>query len=70
MPQPERRPPVKMERREPRGVRLKDSEVEILKAEAAGEGMGWTTFARECLIEGLSMKQARRALEARGRITA
>jgi predicted DNA binding CopG/RHH family protein len=66
----DRRPLTKAESRESRPIRLKPSEVEELKAEAAARGIGWTTFARECLLTGLSVEQARASRLAHTRITA
>lgn len=65
-----RKPPVRAESREARPIRLKPSEVEELKREAAARGLGWTTFARECLLTGLSVEQARSARLEHVRITA
>jgi hypothetical protein len=59
-----------MESRESRPIRLKPSEVEMLKSEALARGIGWTTFARECLLIGLSVEQARHLRESHTRITA
>ncbi len=58
------------ESRESRPIRLKPSEVEELKREASARGIGWTTFARECLLTGLSVEQARSFRESHTRITA
>ena len=67
---PERRPLNRMESREARPIRLKPSEVEVLRAEALARGIGWTTFARECLLMGLTMAQAQETLKAHTRVTA
>ena len=58
------------ESRESRPIRLKPSEVEELKREALARGIGWTTFARECLLTGLSVEQARSFRESHTRVTA
>ncbi len=66
----ERRPSVRMESREARPIRLKPSEVELLKGEALARGIGWTTFARECLLMGLSIYRAQEDLKGHTRVTA
>jgi hypothetical protein len=59
-----------MESREARSIRLKPSEVEMLSAEAQARGIGWTTFARECLLMGLTMARAQVEMKSHTRITA
>lgn len=62
--------PPPPESREARPIRLKPSEVEELKREAKLRGIGWTTFARECLLTGLSVEQAQARRQSHSRITA
>jgi len=53
-----------------RPIRLHPAIEAALRAMALELGVGWTTLARECLIEGFTMRQARRALEGHTRVTA
>ena len=50
--------------------RLHPQIIAELKADAREDGIGWTTLGRECLIEGFTMRRARRAMLAHTRITA
>lgn len=51
-------------------IRLHPQIIEELKLDALEAGIGWTTLGRDCLIEGFTMRRARRALLAHTRITA
>ena len=67
---PDRKPPVAAESKEVVPIRLHPHFIAALKAAALEDGIGWTTLGRECLIEGFTMRQTRRALLAHTRITA
>lgn len=66
---PTRPPLAKAESREARTIRLKPSEIEALEIEARHRGLGWTTFARECLLTGLSFVRAQAEMKEHTRVT-
>jgi len=67
MPQPERRPPVKMERREVRiTIRYTESECARLTANAISSGDEVSRYIRKCSLMGDSVTQAVPALKATG----
>ena len=70
MPPPTKKPLASMESKEAHPIRLHPELVAALKVAALAEGLGWTTLARECLIEGFTFRQTRRALQGHTRITA
>jgi hypothetical protein len=59
-----------MESREARTIRLKPSEIEMLANAARRRGLGWTTYARECLLTGHSFSEAQEQMKAHTRVTA
>lgn len=72
----ERRPlakveaPAKMEGRVPFSMKLKESEIEAVKARAARKGLGHTTLAREYFLMGMRMDDALELQQGHVRVTA
>lgn len=65
-----RKPAVKMERRNPRSIRFKDSEWATFEANAAAAGLEVTRYVRECALTGDSFEQTRLARQGHTRVTA
>jgi hypothetical protein len=67
MPQPDRRPPVKMESRDERvTVRFTPTEIEILRLHAMGSGDELSRYIRKCSLMGDSLRESIPALKATG----
>jgi len=70
MPEPARKPPVKIESKETYTVRFKPSEWEELHAAALALGLLVRQYVRECTLTGHSVEQALRAREGHTRVSA
>lgn len=59
-----------MEAMEPYPLRLRPATIALVKVLAAAAGLQHTSFARECLLTGLSMKQGEALVKEHSRATA
>ncbi len=66
----DRKPPARMERRDPHSIRFKESEWAMFSAAAAAIGLEVTRYVRECALTGHSFEQARTARLEDRRVTA
>lgn len=66
----ERKPPARMERRDPHSIRFKDSEWAMFAEAAAAQGLEVTKYVRECALTGHSFEQTRAARQGDRRVTA
>lgn len=67
MPFPERRPLARLERREiQRTFRFTETEDAALQEGAVADRVDFSTYCRECLLNGHSMKQGQRLMKRAG----
>ena len=66
----DRRPPVKMESREPKSIRFTPTEWAAIVQAANARAVEPSRFARKLCLMGLSMTQAQAALEGHAGVTA
>ena len=66
----DRKPPAKMERRDPHSIRFKDSEWAMFLDAASGIGLEVTRYVRECALTGHSFEQVKAQRLGDRRVTA
>jgi hypothetical protein len=66
----EKKPLMKMERRDPHSIRFKDSEWAMFVDAASHEGLEVTRYVRECALTGHSFEQVKAQRLGDRRVTA